>query len=251
MILKRNNFNITTIYLVVFLFLLIIQFMFWGKYINIKAELDVVNTPPNENTMKAFTLGDDEFFYRIKSFKVQNMGDTFARNTPLKDYDYKKLYGWFKELEKLNYDSNYLPSMVAYYFSQTQNIEDRIYVVRFLSEHSLKDMEKKWWWMYQASYIAYYTMKNEELGLRLAYLLKKYSPDSAPISIRETYTFMLSNRGNTCETIRVMNEVLNDLENNKTKTEEEKQKELNYMKFFLNREMKKISYEDYVNCINK
>ena len=216
MTLKRNNFNITSIYLVIFILLLFIQFLFWKKYTNFRAKLEVVNTPPNEKTMKAFTFGDDEFFYRIKSFKVQNMGDTYARNTPLRDYDYRKLYGWFKELEKLDYDSNYLPSMVAYYFSQTQNIEDRIYVVRFLLEHALKNPEKKWWWMYQASYIAYYTMNNKDLGLRIAYLLRKYSPDSTPIWIKETYSFLLSDRGNTCETIRVINETLMDLEKNKT-----------------------------------
>lgn len=248
MTLKRNNFNITSIYLVIFILLLFIQFLFWKKYANFRAKLEVVNTPPNEKTMKAFTFGDDEFFYRIKSFKVQNMGDTYARNTPLRDYDYRKLYGWFKELEKLDYNSNYLPSMVAYYFSQTQNIEDRIYVVRFLLEHALKNPEKKWWWMYQASYIAYYTMNNKDLGLRIAYLLRKYSPDSAPIWIKQTYSFLLSDRGNTCETIRVINETLMDLEKNKT--DEKKEKELNYMKFFLNNEMKKISYEDYVKCMN-
>ena len=59
---------------------------------------------------------------------------------------------------------------------------------------------------------------------------------------------MLSKKGNTCETIRVINETLKDLEKNKE--DENKEKELNYMKFFLNNEMKKISYEDYVKCMN-
>ena len=125
MILEKNNFNIlknisiTSKYLSIFIVLLVVQIVFWSKYVSIKAELEVVSTPPNEKTMEAFSFGDKEYYFRLKSFQVQNMGDTFGRFTSLKKYDYKKLYAWFIELEKLNYNSNYLLSLMDYYFSLT------------------------------------------------------------------------------------------------------------------------------------
>ena len=87
MILKINNFRTTKVYLILFMVLLLIQVFFWSKIKTLRAVLPIVKDPPNEKTIKAFTLGDDEFFYRLKGFEVQNMGDTFGRFSPLRNYD--------------------------------------------------------------------------------------------------------------------------------------------------------------------
>lgn len=246
MILGKNNFNflknisLTNKYLCIFIVLIVVQILFWNKYVNVKAELEVVSTPPNEKTMNALSFGDKEYYFRLKSFQVQNMGDTFGRFTSLKKYDYKKLYNWFIELEKLNYDSNYLPSLMAYYFSQTPIVEDKIYVVNFLKQHSLKQPEKKWWWLYQASYIANYEMKNKDLAIELASKLKEVAPNSAPLWAKQTVGMFLAQKGNSCEAVRIISEIMNELENNTTKTIEEKNREMNYMKFFLEKEISKL-----------
>lgn len=246
MILEKNNFNflknisITSKYLSIFIVLLVVQIVFWSKYVSIKAELEVVSTPPNEKTMEAFSFGDKEYYFRLKSFQVQNMGDTFGRFTSLKKYDYKKLYAWFIELEKLNYNSNYLPSLMAYYFSQTPIVEDKSYVVDFLTQHALKQPEKKWWWLYQASYIANYEVKNKDLAVELALKLKEVAPQSAPLWAKQTAGMFLAQKGDSCEAVRVISEVMNELENNTVKSIEEKEKEMNYMRFFLDKEVKKL-----------
>ena len=246
MILEKNNFNflknisITSKYLSIFIVLLVVQIVFWSKYVSIKAELEVVSTPPNEKTMEAFSFGDKEYYFRLKSFQVQNMGDTFGRFTSLKKYDYKKLYAWFIELEKLNYNSNYLPSLMAYYFSQTPIVEDKSYVVDFLTQHALKQPEKKWWWLYQASYIANYEVKNKDLAVELALKLKEVAPQSAPLWAKQTAGMFLAQKGNGCEAVRVISEIMNELENNTVKSIEEKEKEVNYMRFFLDKEVKKL-----------
>ena len=251
MILKINSFKLTRLYLILFVILLLLQVVFWVKTKSVKATLPIVKDPPNEKTIKAFTLGDDEFFYRFKGVQVQNMGDTFGRFSPLKDYDYKKLYAWFLALEKLNFKSNYLPSMVAYYYSQTQNVPDRIYVVKFLTQHALKDPKNKWWWLYQASYIANYSLKDKNLAIRLAYMLQKFAPDNVPLWVKQTASVYLSEKGENCESIRVINEVLRDIERDDTKTDEEKEKELNYMNYFLQREASKITEKEFAKCMGK
>ena len=251
MTLKINNFKLTKLYLVFFIILLFVQVLFWTENRSIRATLPIVKDPPSEKTMKAFTLGDDEFFYRLKGAQVQNMGDTFGRFSPLKDYDYGKLYAWFIALEKLNFKSNYLPSMVAYYYSQTQNVPDRRYVVKFLTQHALKDPKNKWWWLYQASYIANYSLKDKDLAIRLARMLQKYAPDNVPLWVKQTASVYLSEKGENCEAIRVINEVLRDIEKDNTKTDEEKEKELNYMNYFLQREASKITEKEFTKCMNK
>lgn len=226
-----NRLKIYLFLLVVFLF---VQFFFWTKIVNVRAYLDVVDAPPSSGTIKAFSFGDSEYYFRLKLFKVQNMGDTYGRFTSLSKYDYKKLYEWFILLENLNEKSTYLPSLVAYYYSQTPKVEDRIYTIKFLERHALLNPEKNWWWLYQAMYIAFFSMKDENLGVDLAYKLKKYSPATAPIWTKQMVAILLAKKGNECEAVRVISEILNDYEKNSSKSEKEKNDEMNYMKYFIN-----------------
>lgn len=241
--------NRLRIYLILLVFLLVIQFLFWTRIISVRAYLDVVETPPSSKTIEAFSFGDSEYYFRLKLFKVQNMGDTYGRFTSLAKYDYKKLYDWFILLENLNRQSNYLPSLVAYYYSQTPNIENRIYPVKFLERHALLNPQKNWWWLYQAIHIAFFDMKNEELGLDLAYKLKEYSPDTAPIWTKQMVAILLAKKGNECEAVRVISEILNDYERNTTKNEKEKEDEMNYMKYFINSNIEMLK-EKNININN-
>ena len=55
-----------------------------------------------------------------------------------------------------------------------------MYVVKFLEQHALKNPEKKWWWLYQASYIANYEIRNMDLAIELATKLKN-------VALAQTY----------------------------------------------------------------
>lgn len=241
--------NRLAVYIYVLILLLSVQFFFWKTITNVRAFLDVVPIPPSEKTVKAFSFGDEEFYFRTKLFKVQNMGDTLGRFTSLKKYDYSKLYNWFIVLEKLNSKSMYLPSLAAYYFSQTPNKDDKIYMVNFLKGYALLNPEKNWWWLYQSVYIAFYGMNNKELGIELAYKLKEVSPETAPLWTKQMVAILLSKKGDDCESVRVISEILNDYENNKDKTEEEKEVELNYMKYFIEKKIN-ILNSKHINVNN-
>ncbi|MDR1499128.1 MAG: hypothetical protein LBS34_02480 [Rickettsiales bacterium] len=253
MILKGKNFDITTVYIVVLLVLLAVQFAFWVKISGLKADIEIVSAAPSENTIRAFTFGDDEFYFRTKVFKVQNMGDTYGRFTALNRYDYGKLHDWFVALEKLNEKSTYLPALAAYYFSQTQNVADRMYIVNFLERHAMLNPKDNWWWLYQAAYIAFYNMNDQDLGIKLAHKLKAEAPDTAPMWVKQMVGIFLTKKGDDCEAVRVISEIMNDLENNTVKTEEEKLKELDYMKYFIQTKIDTLKKKNInvKNCFNK
>ena len=180
------------------------------------------------------------------------MGDTFGKFTSLIKYDYNKLFAWFYELEKLNYQSNYLPALSAYYFSQTPNKQDKLYTVYFLKQHALKNIEKKWWWLYQASYIANYGIGDKKLAIELATILKNLNLKNIPFWVKQTLNIFLSQWNDSCEAVRIISEIMNEIENNLSN--KDKETELNYMKFFLNKELKKIEkYDnfDIKKCFNK
>ncbi len=87
------------------------------------------------------------FIFRNFAFKIQNAGDSWGRFTALKHYNYQKLQGWFYLLDELDSQSNFIPSLASYYYSQTQNPEDTIYIIEYLRDHANKDLRNKWWWL--------------------------------------------------------------------------------------------------------
>ena len=129
---SRKNWlriNLSFVVLVV-----ILQIIFWLKTENIKPNLGIVPNVPTLSTVKAFSFGDEEFYFRYKGLRIQNTGDTFGRFSPLKDYDYEKLSQWFYLLDGLDDKSNYIPSLAAYYYSLTQNKQDVIYIINTINQ---------------------------------------------------------------------------------------------------------------------
>lgn len=219
------------------------QVFFWYKTENIKPNLGIVPEVPTTSTIKAFSFGDEEFYFRYKAFRIQNAGDTFGRFSPLKNYDYKKLYEWFKLLDTLDDKANYVPSLAAYYYSMTQNHKDVIYVINYLVEHADKNPKEKWWWYYQATYLANNVYEDKDLAIEIAKKLRDYSPLNAPLWTKQMLPILLSDKGEKCEAIRVLSGILEEYE----KTSEEKSikdEDLNFMRFFMQKKMEELKADE-------
>lgn len=229
----------------VFLFL-ILQIIFWYKTESIKPNLGIVPEVPTLSTVKAFSFGDEEFYFRYKGFRIQNTGDTFGRFSPLKDYDYNKLSQWFYLLDSLDSKSNYIPSLAAYYYSLTQNKKDVIYIINYLNEHADKDPKNKWWWYYQAMYLANNVYGDKDLAIEMAKKLKENSPKNAPLWTKQMYAVLLSDEGKNCEAIKVISGILEEYEKD-DKEKSIKDNEINFMKFFIQQRMEELKKDKNFN----
>lgn len=170
-----------------------LQGAFWYETHEILPDMTIVPDVPGEETVKALSLGDEQFFFRLLGLQLQNSGDTFGRFTALKKYDYHKLYHWFRLLDKLDARSSYIPSMAAHYFSQTQKREDVKYVVDYLVEHSAERPEEKWFWLVQAIYLANHKLENRQLAIQIAKHLE--GDYDIPIWARQMPVFMYEQSG--------------------------------------------------------
>ena len=192
---------------------------------------------PNKYLVNVISLGDREFYFRTLALKLQNAGDTFGRFTPLKNYDYKKLYEWFKFMDILNSTSRVIPSLASYYYSQTQNHSDAIYVIKYLDEHAAIDIDKNWWWLYQAIHIARLSLNDNKLSLELAYKLSKNEAKDAPIWTKQMPAFLLAKMGENCEAFFIISQMLKDNESGKRIIKAE---EMNFMRYFIKDRLSKF-----------
>ncbi len=172
-----------------------LQAAFWWQTRHIQSGWEGVPPVPSYRVAKALALGDGEFLYRVATFVLQNMGDEGNRVTPLKDYDYQRLGQWFSLLDRFNPKSEFLPVLVGYYFSQSQNPDDVRIVISFLAHIAIRDPERNWRWMAHAIYLARHRVKDMNLALTLAYRMAAMRGAGIPIWAQRMPAFVLAEVG--------------------------------------------------------
>ncbi len=172
-----------------------LQAVFWSQTRHIQAGWEGVPPAPSYQVAKALALGDGEFLYRSATFVLQNMGDEGNRVTPLKDYDYQRLGHWFSLLDQFNPKSEYLPVLVGYYFSQSQNPDDVRIVISFLAHIAIRDPDRNWRWMAHAIYLARHRVKDMNLALALAYQMAAMKSPEIPVWAQQMPAFVLADVG--------------------------------------------------------
>jgi hypothetical protein len=240
---KQNFYqNSQKFFIAIFLFFLFAQFIFWLKTENIKPQISIVPQLPSKYSIEALSFGDREFYFRILAMKIQNAGDSFGRFTALKEYDYEKLYQWFKILDSLDDKSIFVPMLATYYFSQTQNIPDVIYIVRYLDEYAARDLGKKWWWLYQAIEIANITLKDKKLALELSYKLSEVKSPDAPVWVRQMPAFFHNQLGEDCAAFMVIKKILDEDELGIRKITP---REMEFMRHFIKNRLGKLKQKKF------
>lgn len=205
--------------------LVLLQVGYWYKTKDITPEMGIVPDVPGRGALHALTFGDDQFYFRVLAFNLQNAGDTFGRSTSLRYYDFNKLYLWFNLLDELDPKSNMIPAMATYYFSQTQNTEDVRYVVDYLYTHSMRDVGAKWWWLVQSIYLAMHKLNDKDLALKVsAPLVNK----NVPVWAQQMAAVVREKRGEMEDAYNIMQTIKEHAEK-----KDIKDMDLKYMTYFI------------------
>lgn len=177
-----------------------LQFVVWFFISQkIKPDFTITPLPPTRIEMDIASLGDSEFAYRTYGQILQNAGDTFGETIPLKDYNFSKLEKWFYALDDLNRDSEYIPSVAAFYYGQSQNITDCEYIIRYLDKHADFHPEKQWRWYLEAVYLAAYRMENYNLAKPIAEKLIAIKNPNMPFWAKIIVPFLIQKKGDICD----------------------------------------------------
>ena len=225
---RSNGLRIAIAFLCIFL---AAQGGFWYHSRSIMPEMGIVPDVPGERTVHALSFGDEEAFFRLLALNIQNSGDTFGRFTALYKYDFKKLHAWFHLLNGMNNESNYLPAMTSYYFSQTQNPADVRYLVDYLDEYTKDRVKEKWWWVVQGVYLAQHKLNDLDRALVLAERLRGVR--GIPIWAQQMPAFIHEKQGEFGAALAIMEDIMKH-------PEDFSQGELNFMRMFIDERLHRL-----------
>lgn len=210
--------------------LLAFNVAFWTQTRLIRPELGVVPPVPGREELAILKMGDDQFYFRALALQMQNAGDTYGRFTPLKKYDMGKIYHWFTLLDTLDSRSDMMPAMAAYYYSQTQNDKDVRPLINYLYEHSIRDIEHKWWWLLQSIYLAQHKLEDMDLAMKVAAPLVD---KRVPIWAQQMAAVVHEKRGEMEDALRIMETI-------KDNAETIPERDLKYMVYFIKERLNRL-----------
>lgn len=225
--------NRAILYPFICLAVLALQVAFSWDIRDIRPQLGYVPTPPSAGFLKGMAMGDDQFIFRSMALMIQNSGDTFGRFSALKLYDFNKLQKWMTLLDGLDPVSDMMPSMASYYFSQTQNVKDVRYMVDYLYTHASRDVEKKWWWLIQAIYLANHKLEDSDLALKVALPLKN---PKVPVLGQQMLAIVYEKRGE-------LNQAYDMIVGIQESVDKIPERELRFMQYFVEERLGRM--EDY------
>ena len=215
------------------LLILLSQITFCFYLRSVRPTLLIIPPAPNMHIVNVLSMGEHNLYFRILAFYLQNTGDNFGRITPLKDYNYQYLYDWITLLDKLDHKSHLIPSIAAYYYSNTQHTPDIKYIIKYLEQHYDNDPENKWWWMYQAVSLAAFKLEDKNWALKLSYKLANTPQKNAPIWVRQMPAFMHKGLQEHEQAAIIMSNIIRNADNIPDK-------ELDFMSKFIEKESQKI-----------
>lgn len=167
----------------------------WGYSSRISMRWTNVPPAPTDFSARAFGLGDAESSYRVMALMLQIFGNTGGRYTAIDDYNYVQLRRWFDMLYGLDPVSEYLPFLVAYYFSASHNPDQLAIVASFLEKVGSVPENYKWPWLVQSVYIARYRMKNMDYAIALSKKLALHPDPQVGIWARNMESIVRSGLG--------------------------------------------------------
>lgn len=207
------------------------QVGYWQMTKHKLPDMSIVPDVPGRAAVKALAFGDEQFYFRVLALEIQNAGDTFGRFTALYQYDFKKLKAWFTLLDTLDKESDHIPFLASYYYSQTQHVPDVRYVVEYLYEHSKDKPSKNYWWLANAAYLAEHKLNDKDLAIKVAAPLEH--ADDAPFWARQLPAFVHERRGEMDDALRIMQHI-------EQHSKEIPDNEMRFMTYFVKERLKKL-----------
>ena len=192
----------------VFILFLVMNIALWLQTRTWRPIWGNVPPTPSHGNAEGMVLGDKQFAYRLTSIMLQNIGNATDRTRALSEYDYEGLKGWFLLADYLDPESNFVPSLAAYYFGATQAKQDLSPVIDYLEYIGQQPQPQKWRWLAQAVYMARFEQGDLQRALDLANKLANLPRDDLPLWAKQMPVLIVNAQGDKQMAYAMMVETL-------------------------------------------
>lgn len=172
-----------------------------------KPDLSIIDPPLGSLEREAAAFGDHQFLYRAQVLELQNAGDTGGRSTPLGEYNYDYVVGWFQNLGALDPCAAHHDLLATRLYAWGREPAVLRKLIDFIVSDVASCPQRKWYWQTQAIAMANHRLNDRPYGLELARKLAAYDLPDMPFWIFLYPAVLLADMGQSQEALREMEEV--------------------------------------------
>ena len=181
-------------YLLIFSFFL--QCVWHVSFTNLVVKRHDLLAPPDINFVRAVSLDDVVTASKLMMLWLQAFDNQPGISIPLKELDYDRVIEWLDLIIALDSKTHY-PLLAAIRFYAEVPIEDKQRkMIHYVSNKFLEDPNARWPVMAHAVYLAKHRLKDMELALYCAKIMREYATgDNVPYWAKQMEIFVLEDMG--------------------------------------------------------
>lgn len=153
-------------------------------------------TPPQSSLIRLISLDDTVTAAKLTMLWLQAFDNQPGISIPLKELDYDKVIEWLDVILKLDPKMQYPLLAAIRFYAEVQDEEKQRKMIRYISEKFIENPNERWQFMAHTVYVAKHRIKDMQLALECAQLLRQYATgDNVPYWAKQMEIFVLENMG--------------------------------------------------------
>ena len=169
-----------------------------------RAAAQDLGAPPSPGVLRLAAAGEPIALAKLLMLYLQAFDYQAGSRTPYRDLDYDQLEAWLARILELDPAGQYPLMSAARLYAEVPDRVKQRKMLDFIYREYLKDPNRRWPWLAEATIIAKHELKDLPLAREYAAALQRHTttPD-APVWVRQMEPFILEDM-NELEAARVL-----------------------------------------------
>lgn len=180
----------------VLLFSLLIQCLWHFSFTRLEVKRYDLPVPAQSSLIRLVSLDDTVIAAKLVMLWLQAFDNQPGVSIPLKDLDYDRVIQWLDLILELDNKIQYPLLAAIRFYAEVQDVEKQRKMIRYISEKFIENPNDRWPFMTHAVFIAKHRIKDMQLALECAQLIRQYAKaDNVPFWAKQMEIFVLEDMG--------------------------------------------------------
>jgi len=180
----------------VLLLSLFLQCYWHFSFSNLQVTRYNLSAPPHSSFIRLVSLDDTVTAAKITMLWLQAFDNQPGISIPLKQLNYDRVIEWLDVILALDNKIQYPLLAAIRFYAEVQDEEKQRKMIRYVSEKFIEYPNERWPFMAHTVYIAKHRIKDMQLAIECAQLLRRYATgDNVPYWAKQMEIFVLEDMG--------------------------------------------------------
>ncbi len=173
-----------------------LQCVWHSSFSSFQVKRQALSAPPSDLIIRLASLDDSISAAKTVMLWLQAFDNQPGLSIPLKELDYDRVSEWLDLILVLDNKIQYPLLAAIRFYAEVSDVSKQRKMIRYVSEKFMEKPNERWQFMAHAVYIAKHRIKDQQLALQCARLIRQYATgDNVPYWAKQMEIFVLEDMG--------------------------------------------------------